>query len=344
MDPNNPRGPPLINSSTSFFRFNSEIQRWDSLPESPRSRSLVSSVSLGSFIFFAGGFDEDNIVPGVDIWDETSSTWSTENRVFNRYGMATTSVSTKYVLFAGGFDSQNNPSVAIDLFDLTSSLWHTARLSEARGQIAAAGNDRYAFFGGGALDQSNSAFSRIIDVWDSQTGLFSTLSLITGRTALAATCVGSFVLFAGGYGPGTGRITVVEAQNIVDIYNLEDGTQKISSLSQARYFMTAASIGPFAIFAGGTDNALQVFIDNTAFSDVDIWNSRDGSWIRLSLVFPQYSPFIFPFSDTNIVLIGNGVFNEGRQLYINVFDMFTYSKNKSVFSFLIYKKHKSFSF
>jgi hypothetical protein len=70
-----------------------------------------------------------------------------------------------------------------------------------------------------------------------------------------ATSVGGFALFAGG-----------SYSNIVDIYNINTGKWSNATLSQTRTLGGAATVGKYAVFAGGLS------------PDFDVWDSETQSW------------------------------------------------------------------
>ena len=93
----------------------------------------------------------------------------------------------------------------MDLYHDGTGLWSTASLSQARSYLTATAVGDKALFAGGAagpfIMHSPEARrpSRVVDVYDSETYVWSTASLDRGRADLAATTAGSIALFAGGW-------------------------------------------------------------------------------------------------------------------------------------------------
>ena len=111
----------------------------------------------------------------------------------------------------------------------------TANLSQARYYLSATTVGNKAFFAGGA---HASGYSNVVDIYDADTGLWSTDTLSQGRYYLSATSVGSKAIFAGGFGPPGAT-----ASNVVDIYDTDTGLWSTDTLSQARGVMAATTVG-----------------------------------------------------------------------------------------------------
>ena len=130
--------------------------------------------------------------------------------------------------------------------------------------------------------------SKVVDVYNSATGAWSTAQLSVARYGLAAASVGNVALFAGGfvYGAlfvqgGGGRCSWLRgveclrvlqccgsvcpatsssltratagtvASNVVDVYNGATGAWSTAQLSVAHCWLAAASVGNGAVCAGG---------------------------------------------------------------------------------------------
>ena len=143
-----------------------------------------------------------------------------------------------------------------------SSLVHTTHtLSQPRYYLSATTVGNKAFFAGGA---HASGYSNVVDIYDTDTGLWSTDTLSQGRYYLSATSVGNKAIFAGGFTGPPGAIP----SNVVDIYDADTGLWATHTLSQARGVMAATTVGSKALFAGGT-----------GLSDVvDIYDADTGLW------------------------------------------------------------------
>jgi len=88
-----------------------------------------------------------------------------------------------------------------------------------------------------------------MDIYDVDTGLWSTATLSQARRFLAATTLGNKAIFAGG--GSTGHQTEITSYDTIDIYDLETCQWTIGALSEARMQLAAATAGSKALFAGG---------------------------------------------------------------------------------------------
>ena len=86
--------------------------------------------------------------------------------------------------------------------------------------------------------------SRVVDLFDSSTGMWSTAQLSVARSYLAATSVGNIAIFAGGFPAGG-------PSDAVDLFDITTGLWSTAQLSVARGVLASTSLGKVAIFAGG---------------------------------------------------------------------------------------------
>jgi hypothetical protein len=150
------------------------------------------------------------------------------------------------------------------------------------------------------LSDTDSAVFSVVDVYNSNTGTWSTAQLSVARNVLAATSVGNVALFSGGYDgsalllmegvwflcclsrcfkclhcafvcPASTcflmRSTAGGRSSVVDVYNGNTGTWSTAQLSVARSVLAAASVGNLALFTGGLD-----------VTGALLWN--DDAWCR----------------------------------------------------------------
>jgi hypothetical protein len=90
--------------------------------------------------------------------------------------------------------------------------------------------------------------------------------------------------------------------NRVDIWNSETKTWNNSTLSQGRTFLSATSVGKYAVFRGG--------LTGSSLSNVvDIWNSETNSWSVSSLSQARY--WLSATSVGNYALFGGGEVSGG---------------------------------
>ena len=102
-------------------------------------------------------------------------------------------------------------------------------------------------FGGGDYSTGASAYSTVVDAYDTSLTRFTPTSLSVGRKNLAATTVGSYALFGGGYG-NDGRLSSVNA------YDTSLTRSTPTNLNGARDDLAATTVGNYALFGGGYYN------------------------------------------------------------------------------------------
>ena len=226
---------------------------------------------------------------------------------------------------AGGL-AGNIYSAVVDVFDADTGSWSTGQpLSQARTALAATTVGTKALFAGGV---GNSGHSTIVDIYDASlgppadAGTWSTATLSQGRYFLAATTVGTKAILAGGYAS-----TGVSAA--VDIYDAslgpptDAGTWSTATLSQARYFLAATTVGTKAIFAGGCVAGAC----SGPSAVVDIYDAALGppadpaTWSTATLSQAR-SPLAATTLGTEALFAG-GVSNSGHSAIVDIYDAST---------------------
>ncbi len=177
-----------------------------------------AAASVGSKVLFAGGTRGYPIWSDrVDIYDVETGLWEIHALSVGRDRLAATTVGNT-VIFAGGGNLGGSSDI-VDIYDAETGLWSTATLSQRRHALAATTVGNLAFFAGGSVQESYSStpyLSDVIDIYDAETGLWSTDKLSEARCSLAATTVGDSAMFAGGdFLDGT-------FTDVVDIYTIPE--------------------------------------------------------------------------------------------------------------------------
>ena len=83
------------------------------------------------------------------------------------------------------------------------------------------------------------------------------MPLALSRGYLAATTIGDYALFGGGYNGSTSS----NYQNTVDAYNTLLTRTTPTALSMARYYLAATTVGNYALFGGGYSNQTMSTVD-----------------------------------------------------------------------------------
>ncbi len=126
-------------------------------------------------------------------------------------------------------------------------------LSVARDVLAATHIGDYALFGGGGDNDTSGdgvRYSNVVDAYDTSLNRTTPTALSAARGILAATHIGNYALFGGGWdGSTSGDGTAYS--NVVDAYDTSLNRTTPTALSAARRYLAAAHIGDYALFGGG---------------------------------------------------------------------------------------------
>lgn len=150
-----------------------------------------------------------------------------------------------YALFGGGRLASNDFTAAVDSYNTSLTKGTPASLGAARGGISAASNGSYALFAGGVN-------SDLVEGYNGSLVKTTAARLNTSLTRdMAGAGVGGYAFFAGGIGGGPdGTATTCH------VY--DSALTKRSSLSlggdRGRFSATTASVGSYALVAGGVPN------------------------------------------------------------------------------------------
>ena len=186
--------------------YDASTNTW-STAELSEGRLAIAATTLGNKLFFAGGYtDEDywdfvGTSKRVDIYNNATTTWSTEFLSEGRGAIAAITLNNK-VFFAGGFND-NGASHKVDIYDNNLQNWSTATLSLARFCIQVATLGDRILFANGANQKGE--ITRM-DIYDGSSNTWTTADLnlpLTGSTVIRA---GNHVYVAGGSSPNA-RIT-----------------------------------------------------------------------------------------------------------------------------------------
>ena len=207
-----------------------------------RYRYDLAATTLGNYAMFGGGVD-NSPKNQVDVYNSSLTFSSAPGLYSARYILAATSIGN-YALFGGGHNGSKGVSV-VDAYD--SSLVRTlpTELSKLRYYLSATSVGDYALFGGG-----NSA-SSVVDAYNKSLTRSTPTALSTGRSSPAATTVGNYALFGGGFTNGTTTSSSCVASNVVDVYNASLTRTTATTLSVARGWASATTVGTYALFGGG---------------------------------------------------------------------------------------------
>ena len=156
---------------------------------------------------------------------------------------------------------------------ITSSLaqWSQETLPTARYRMGATALGSKVYFAGGTSFLFSS--TNIIDIYDFNTGLWTTANLSATRDLAAGYSVGSKVFFAGGVNFNNSTVS-----DVVDIYDSTTNQWTSAQLSVPRFGIGIVSDGNNVLFAGGVGG-----FSGPVFDVVDVYNIATGTWSTTNL-------------------------------------------------------------
>lgn len=212
-------------------------------------RDNLASATVGNYVLFAGGYSmfEHAYRSTVDAYNSSLTRTSASSLRTTKEGLAGASVGD-YALFSGGYNNRYEFNT-VDAYN--SSLTRTAapNLNETcRGQ-ASTGIGNYALFGGG---RGESSILQTVYAYTASLTKVLAPNLSVGRVVLSAASVNNMALFAGGGHVNASGDDMVTS-SVVDVYDSSLTKSLTSNLSIPRYFLSAVSVGKYALFCNGGD-------------------------------------------------------------------------------------------
>lgn len=165
-----------------------------------------------------------------------------------RHGLVGASVGN-YALFAGGYVGGN----VVDAYDTSLTRSTPTVLSQGRAPAGTFVNG-YALFGGGLKGD----FSNVVDTYNTSLTRSTATALSTSRQCSGTTLV-DYALF------GADTDT---PSDVVDAYDTSLTRTIPTKLNIAKGYLSSASVGVYALFAGGRDSA------STASAIVDVYQYK----------------------------------------------------------------------
>lgn len=237
------------------------------------ARNYLAAASNGTYALFGGGSTADPYDPPfntVDAYNE-KLTRSSPTGLYKAVDRATGGHIGDYAIIASG-STEDGSTPVFNFYNKSLTRTYKSGSQHSDGRSTNIGD--YALFGGG----EDFYWDDDIEGWEWY--INSTISCVNSscsivycdlryeRIAHAATTVGGYALFGGGYGnedeegvrPQWTRIEGVDSSLTVD--------NTVHYLSQARCYLSATTIGDYALFAGGEDEET-----SEDFNIVEAYNS-----------------------------------------------------------------------
>ncbi|MBF0441788.1 MAG: hypothetical protein HQK54_07795 [Oligoflexales bacterium] len=264
-----------------------------SLAKLSKPRIWMAPASRGTKAIFAGGYGGEPPDPpqmaDVDIYDSATGQWSVAQLSVARYDMVSVVAGDKAVFLGGSYDVEGERppagsifskiwdvlnSDAVDIYDFSKGIWSVAKLPVKRCCMAGASSGNKVLLAGGYADlhpdNENYLLDRI-DIYDTDTGQWSTAMLSEARSYPAAVAIGTKTIFAGGFKYGG-------ASNAVDIYDSSTKKWSTAKLSRARGSIRAVSSGTKAFFIGGDEDKYPGLRPGIPSRVVDVYDLATDSW------------------------------------------------------------------
>jgi hypothetical protein len=220
-------------------------------PNLSQVRHALSATKVGNYALFGGGYYHPNLYyakDSVDAYDGSLTKITVEALSVARASLAAVTIGS-HALFAGGefkdADNQNDYTDVVDVYDESLTRTSATNLTIARGRLSATKVGNYALFGGGYERVGSLTYSscKEVDAYDSSLTRRNPFDFAYYRHDLAATSVGKYALFSGGFGNSVLATT--------DAYDDSLTKVSINDMSDARAQFTATTIGKYALFGGG---------------------------------------------------------------------------------------------
>jgi hypothetical protein len=237
-----------------------------------RRRTYLVAVAAGGKMLIGYGKTQNDIYPDVlDVYDAVEG-WSTVSIPNPRYGVGAAAVGSKAFFAGGGTDRDKTRVRQVDIYDTASGTWSLGEeLSVGRWEPAGASVGSKVLFAGGAnFEEGRGETLAAVDIIDTVTNGKTIAALSIGRKAMAVATVGSLVVFAGG------RIITVDQvhseSDRVDVYDASDGSWSTASLSMARSWAAAVTVG-HAVYVGGGLGA-----DGATLDVIEVFDAVSRTW------------------------------------------------------------------
>ena len=183
------------------------------------------------------------------------------------------------IITNGACNNAARPLVSAQLIPIGS-------LSQARTGIAAASaGNKIVFAGGYSFISGISTNHSRVDIYDMGTQTWSIAELSVPRFDIAAVVAGNKIFFAGGRAETS--LDTFEYYSTVDIYDAATNTWSVTSLTEARSVIAAATVGNRVFFAGGSINHTINSYEGLGTSKVDIYDLNTQTWSIATLSEPR---------------------------------------------------------
>ena len=246
-----------------FFSAEQKLSYYGEVTSLPSIADKFAAALAGEYAVFAGGDSVDGKYDAVSAV-ATAYSRSLVRSVPNKLSVARKSLAAAsvggYAVFAGGRNaaeySGRTDYATVDAYNASLTRTTPTGLSVARSGMGAASVGGYALFGGGVVltSQWQYKYYSTVDAYNASLTRTTPTGLSVARSGMGATSVGGYALFGGGVVETLDLMGNNSIKNFatVDVYTEYLTKSTGQSLPSARYYLAAAAIGDYALFAGGS--------------------------------------------------------------------------------------------
>lgn len=225
------------------------------------ARDQFAGGRVGDYVIFAGSNVYDRMRRTVDAYDGKLQKYNLTQTVIFRYGLGAASVGN-FLLFAGGINVDGSGimplgpsetytySATVNVFNQSLTASTAPDLSVARGNLVGVSVGDYALFCGG----NNGSQLDVVDAYNSALtrSLATPLQCTQSSVSKNATALDDFALISGGN---------ANDSSITTCYNGALTRITVAPTSKDASARAAATIGDFALFAGGGSWPVTAVVD-----------------------------------------------------------------------------------
>jgi len=229
--------------------YDASTNTWTTAGLSVARQGLTAATIENKVVFAGGGYINASGIwtntNTVDIYDNSTNTWTTGTLSEGRMDIAATTVGSK--IYFGGGRIGMVASKTIDIYDAATNTWSTSNLQIPKTGMASITADNKIFWAGGAESPAANSSDKI-EIKDLITGV-STFECIRPRSYFSAVKKDNNIVF----------FTSLRDQNDprsgtdFEIYNILTKTWSIGKLDKQVYGAAIISVNNTIYVAGGTD-------------------------------------------------------------------------------------------
>lgn len=247
----------------------------------------------------------------IHLYDGSLTSTPTSNSTYTTY-VGAASVGD-YAVFAGGTHYSDSSYVTLVRgIDKSGTAKRGSEIaSYGRSHICGASIGDYALFVGGRYKSGETPrnITSVVPFNTSLTRQSSPFSLSKAREQIVSTTIGDYAIFAGGYVlAASSDVGTTVTSNVVDACNASLTKLSISSMTTARDYHSAVTIGDYAMFAGGRNRSVTSSgtTADTHLSTIEIYDKSLTRVSRPDLVMPYPVRYMGAAVTGNYALFAGG--------------------------------------